>query len=504
MADEIEIKLRVPPEALKAVPKLGWLKAMAQGPAKRKILRSVYFDTAKCKLKEQGLTLRVRHAGAKRLQTVKAEGKGVFARQEWECEISGDKPDLKALPALKQFSKLAPKLRTVFETEVTRTVLMLQHDGTVMELALDLGTLKAGRSKLPISEIEIELKEGDPKTLVIIAERLAESFPATYEVQAKSERGYTLAAGATTKPSHARGVMIEEDWTTADAFRAIGMECLRHLASNDAAVRAGETEGVHQMRVGLRRLRAAFSVFKEMLADPESLEIKTELKWLTEQLGPARDFDVFVRESVAPLAQERTEMAVLKEELEGRRDKGFSRAKTAVDSARYRKLVLRIALWLADGAWSRDGDLLQQARRDRPILSFAAETLDTRLHKITRKAHKLEKLDPHRRHKLRIHIKKLRYASEFFAALFAAHKARHKRLRDILEELQDALGRLNDFAVHRKLAGEIVGKGKEARRAKEAFAMGMVTCREEASIETSLAAARKAGSKLKAVKAFWP
>jgi len=500
MADEVEIKLRVPPEALKAVPKLGWLKAMAQGPAKRKILRSVYFDTAKGKLKELGLTLRVRHAGKKRLQTVKAEGKSVFARQEWECEIAGDKPDLRALPPLKRLCKIAPRLRPVFETEVTRTVLLLHCDGTVVELALDHGTIKAGRRKQAISEIEIELKDGDPNALVAIAERLAEAFPAAYEMRAKSERGYALAAGETAKPVHARNVALDAEMTAADALRAIGMECLRHLACNDAAVRAGETEGVHQMRVGLRRLRAAFSLFKEMLADPESREIKAGLKWLTEQLGPARDFDVFVRESVAPL-EDSAAMTVLKKDMEGRRDLGFSRAKAAVDGERYRKLILRTALWLADGSWGRDGDLLQRARRDRPLPSFAAEALETRLHKVTRKSRKLEKLEPRQRHKLRIHIKKLRYASEFFAALFAGHKARQKQFRGSLEKLQDALGRLNDFVVHQKLAGEIVGKGKEGR---EAFAMGVVTCHEQVDVKYCLAAARKAGSKLKAVKAFWP
>ena len=89
--------------------------------------------------------------------------------------------------------------------------------------------------------------------------------------------------------------------STAEAFRTIGRSVLRHIAGNEAAVRRSDSEGVHQMRVGLRRLRAAISLFSKLLGDEETERVKSELKWLTGELAPARDLDVYVRNEIEPL-----------------------------------------------------------------------------------------------------------------------------------------------------------------------------------------------------------
>src|SRR5262249_7121373 len=147
----------------------------------------------------------------------------------------------------------------------------------------------------------------------------------------------------------------------------IGFSCLHHFAANQDAVSHSDPEGVHQMRVGLRRLRAAMSFFKDLIEQPDSEHIKSELKWLTEKLGPARDLDVFLKEGAKPLEQEEPaaarEVATLAEDLESRRRAGFVQAKGAVESERYRKLVLECALWLAGGDWFTSRDPLVVARR---------------------------------------------------------------------------------------------------------------------------------------------
>lgn len=142
---------------------------------------------------------------------------------------------------------------------------------------------------------------------------------------------------------------------------------------------------------------------------------------------------------------------------------------------------------------------MQRARCDRPAPSFARETLKTRHAKVVKKAKKLNTLAPPERHKLRITIKKLRYASEFFGALFGAAK-KQKAMASRLETLQEALGRLNDFAIHKQIAGEITGP---ARRPREAYAIGIVAGHEEAEAGAFLTAAKKAGARLKNEKAFW-
>ena len=65
--------------------------------------------------------------------------------------------------------------------------------------------------------------------------------------------------------------------STRDGFKAIGRACLRQIVGNGPALLKGDPEGVHQMRVGLRRLRAALSLFAEMLSDPQTAAIKTGL-----------------------------------------------------------------------------------------------------------------------------------------------------------------------------------------------------------------------------------
>lgn len=111
----------------------------------------------------------------------------------------------------------------------------------------------------------------------------------------------------------AAGIVLDRRSSTADAFQVIAPACLDHALANARSVGAGDAEGIHQMRVGLRRLRAALSLFKPLIDGAESEAIKTELKWLTEQLGQARELDVLVTDGIGPLRDEapRVEIAAL-------------------------------------------------------------------------------------------------------------------------------------------------------------------------------------------------
>ena len=284
----------------------------------------------------------------------------------------------------------------------------------------------------------------------------------------------------------------------------ISLSCLDHALGNERSVRAGDTEGVHQMRVGLRRLRAALSLFKPVIDGPEAEAIKTELKWLTEQLGPARDFDVLVAEGIRPLCDTApaAETRLLSRDLGGKRDKGFDQAKAAVESDRCRSLGLRTALWIINGDWLRRRDEMATALRDRPAAEFAAEILGQRLKKILKKAARIECLEPHRRHKLRIAVKKLRYATEFFSSLFGGDKY-GKSFTKRLKALQDALGRLNDIEVHKHVAQAIVHRECSRRRADKALAIGFVTGHEQTELEPCLTAVAKSAKRLGRAAAFW-
>src|SRR5262249_8741893 len=146
----------------------------------------------------------------------------------------------------------------------------------------------------------------------------------------------------------------------------VSYACLRQVVANEAAVNAGHPEGVHQMRVGLRRLRTALSFFSELTDnDPHVDRVKNDLKWITDELGPGRELDVYLSKSVAPLAKQPSPgIRSLARVTERRRKAAFARARDAVHSDRYRKTILDVAAWLNIGAWATKGGKIGPALRE--------------------------------------------------------------------------------------------------------------------------------------------
>jgi inorganic triphosphatase YgiF len=516
MPTEVELKLSVSPGALRDAMKLPWLGKLAGGPFKPQMLTSVYFDTGKFKLRDNGLTLRIRTDGKKRLQTIKADNTpSASGRAEWENEVARRKPDLKIAkktglkPLLTRKLKRKRSLRPVFETSVKRTIMPLHIGKSDLEVAFDRGQIKAGGLRASVSEIELELKRGDRSDLARVAERIRRSIPVAYGARTKSERGYALSAGGRSAAVDAKPIALKAGTVTGEAFTVIGLACLHHLAANEDAVRRGASEGVHQMRVGLRRLRAAISLFKNMLQDRESEDIKARLKWLTEQLAAARDLDVLVEEGVAPLCSaspDMPEMKVLESDLKERRAEGFEKAKALVGSERYRRIVLDVALWLINGEWFRDKDALAAVRRAQPIEAFARNVVSARTRKIIKRCAMMKDIDAQARHKLRIAVKKLRYATDFFARLFDRPKTKKARTRfeRELKALQSALGKLNDIHVHQRLARNYAQAGSRSKKQpQKAFAIGVLSGREQSGARNWMAAAIKAGKAPAKSDRFW-
>jgi len=515
MAQEIELKLGASPETLRKVAELPWLRETLDGPVNSKKLISVYFDTPKLKLRSKGIALRVRHIGDKRVQTIKVihkGGGGPLGRGEWEQEIGDDTPDL----ALAKGTALEPlitkrlrcKLRPVFETDVKRMTMPVCVGGSTMEIALDRGRIKAGRQREPISEVEIELKHGDPSELTRIAERLAASLPLAYHPRPKQDRGYALLTDAAAGSVGAAAIVLDPECSTAEAFRVIALACLDHALANEQAVRARDAEGIHQMRVGLRRLRAALSLFKEIVQGSEAEAVKTELKWLTDRLGPARELDVLIDKRVRPARATAPfdEIGVLARYLDGQRAAAFDEAAEAVDSDRYRAIGLKTALWIVDGPWSRSDDPMIAATQDRRATDFVAEMMAKRLQRILKRAAKVQELSPLHRHKLRIAVKKLRYATEFFATLFPGSKREERRQRfsTALKAVQSALGTLNDLEAHKRIAGAIAHpRQRQRKQPQKALAIGFITGQEQMQTSHCLERVGEAANRFGAVRVFW-
>lgn len=448
--NEIELKLAVDPAALARLKRLPLLRGHRSGRARNKVLRSVYYDTPDHRLAAAGITVRLRHDASGTVQTVKTAGNrasGLFARQEWECGVTGDSPDTPHLRA----TGLAPltdadvlaALAPVFATHIRRTLHDLNGDGWRIELAMDVGEVRAGDRSEPINEVELELKEGTAADLFVLARAMAEAIPLRLLVLSKSDRGYDLATGRGTTAVRARPVALDGDHSIAEAFRAIARNCLHHLLANQQALlESGDGEAVHQMRVALRRLRSALKIFRPLVAGPQLTPLREEVRWLLAQLGPARDAEVFLSEIIDPVLQghgDQPGLEELRDHWQAQHDRDLAAARAAVSEKRFALLLLDLGAWAEAGEWSK-----ADIAADR-LAPFAKRVLKKAARKLRKVGGKdLSRLSPPALHRVRILGKQLRYAAEFFAPL------KGKPARDALSrlsKLQDALGELNDIAV---------------------------------------------------------
>jgi inorganic triphosphatase YgiF len=511
---EVELKFSLSEDALEAIENAPLLSG-ARRKAKTVSTISVYFDTDGFKLRRRHVSLRVRHADATRLQTVKAAGTSgaPFERREWEQPIDGDAPDLKAARATGvkplRRKKVRDALKPIFATAVDRTIIPVRRDGSTIEVTLDRGLVRTGEDSAPIFELELELKKGKHAALFDLARALGTIAPARLSFTTKSERGYVLVAGEEPTAVKAGEVPVRARLRADEAFRIVAFSCIRHLVANEPALLRGDPEGVHQMRVALRRLRAAIAIFGDVVPGEETERLKGELKWITAELAPARDLDVFVSNTVVPLARAKPRghaVQGLRRELEAQRSGAVTRAQSAVASARYRGLVLDALAWIETGDWAHNDDPLLRLTRKRKLAAFATDELRRRRRKVVRKARKLADLDPRRRHKLRIAVKKLRYATDFLGGAFPGGKAkkRRRRFEAALGALQDCLGALNDVVVHEDLAAKVAEANGRARDGTErAFAVGLASGRQESNVDALTASAVKAGRAFAKAKRFW-
>jgi triphosphatase len=508
---EVELKLELPAAAIPQLRKLPLIRAL-QASAKRSSQVSVYFDTDKHKLRRHGLVLRVRRIGDRYIQTIKAmHNSNILTRNEWESEIADGQPDLAQAhgTALEDLltGKLYRKLKPQFETSVRRTLFPLERDGAIIELALDEGTIDTGAASMRLCEIELELERGDKEHLFDVARLLARALPVQLALASKSERGYRLLDGAHGAPVKFAAVPLSPDMPTREAFREIGRACLRQIAGNEPAVLKDDAEGVHQMRVGLRRLRTAISLFSAILEDPQTENIKAELKWLTSELGPARELEVLIARVIKPVRQRRSgwdDIPRLSQQFAGQRVAALARAREAIGSERYRLLKIEVSAWLEIGEWLAPQDDLVRDRGELAVETFAAEQMSLRRRKLRKRAKSFAELDARRRHKLRIQAKKLRYATDFFGSLFSGKQSDKRRAKFLaaLETVQDCLGDLNDIAVHENMISAVGMRHRPTSR-KRAFAAGLLTGREEARVDAVMAAAQAALDRFAQAKPYW-
>lgn len=429
--------------------------------ARNEILRSIYFDTQVGDLRKEGVALRIRKRGrAAPLLGVKARSvttDGPFSRSEIEVRSRSLEPDLALFDqaTAADLDRLIDKrpLKAQFETQIRRRVVLIDWGRSQIEVACDEGTIVADTQRVPLAEVELELKAGEEHDLYDLAMKLAEEFSLKLDFVSKAEQGFRLTAPETPSAMKALTIEYGTDALLDDAVVAVISNALAQFIGNWAVLRTSDQpEAIHQMRVALRRLRAALAIFKRALPCPEFDVLRSEARRIATALGPARECDVFHSSATqGPLAHpdRPANCEMLLASVAERRFMAYRDARALIDDTATTQFVLKIRSFLARRTWRNVLVGPDLALLTFPPVAFACETLDRLRVRALKRGKNLSDLSDEARHELRIALKKLRYAAEFFATLFGGRRAIRRYVATV-SDLQDVLGAHNDVVSARQ------------------------------------------------------
>jgi len=459
---EIEIKLLAEPDQLAEIDRSGIVAHYLQGEGETLDLRAIYYDTADMDLQKAGLVLRVRTDGERFVMTLKSkrEGNGkALERTEWKRPVLSIEPDLAALasclPADVAATLEKNPLTALFSTEVRRQTRLLHTPQGIVELAMDRGRIIAGERSQDICEVELELMEGSTEALFQLAQELLSAFHLRPSIRSKSARGFDLAGDAPPPVSKAQDMAVGAGATLDQALDEIFRSALQHLLENQPAAEDGrDPAGIHQYRVALRRLRSILGLIRPLFSSSQQLDLfRADAKWLMSSLNDARDWDVFVTETLPSMVRACPSVEGFDDlgaAAQKQREAAHERAREAIRDPRTAQFQIALGLWVEQKRWRGDASSDQLELLSGPVHSFARNVMKRLRRKVLRRGRHFSDLTPDESHELRIAIKKLRYVSGFFLPLLGTDKD-HRRYIKLLSTLQDQLGHKNDMAVVERL-----------------------------------------------------
>ncbi|PWR01743.1 inorganic triphosphatase [Meridianimarinicoccus roseus] len=501
---EIELKFLLTEEQADALDALlPTLQGLHARPETRQ-LRSAYHDTESGALRGAGIALRLRHDGLGCVQTAKgaiSHHGGIQTTLESETPRPDGALDVAAIPhdglreqvqALTAGAPLAARV----ETEMRRhSATVSLPGGGAAEIAVDRGTLRGGGRSAPLTELEIELKGGTVPAVYDLARQILPEGGLRLSRRSKAARAFALADGhdAVDRPAlrKANPVPLQAHQTAESAARDVLRECFDQIARNADFVQVSDApEGPHQLRIGLRRLRAAFDVFGVVLDGPACAHLKAEARWLAHEAGAVRDLDVTVQDLLAPEATAHPMepgFQRLAAHLTARADAQRLSLRGALTGARAQAFLLDLARFTEARGWLDLADFGQSAQLAQPLSAIATAALDRHWKRAAKRARGIDHLDIEARHDLRKALKGLRYAVEFLAPVLpaGATKTFTKRLRT----LQDLFGELNDLAMAQEMLTGADAPGGDDPQAQRA--VGWILGSRSVRAEADWAGARK-------------
>lgn len=470
MAQQITLKLQVAEDRHGVFQRH---RALAAATVReRHHLVSIYYDTGRMALRRAGILLRLRRHGSSWQQTVKRQYEsdgGLTLRPEWQApylnHFDFSHVDDAGLRDWLQRDKLAGRLTAVFETNFRRTVWQLDPDpDTRILVKLDRGWIASSGRRDTISELELQLLAGSVDSLYVLALELAQNNSLPPLLLSKAERGYRLFFDTPRVPVKAGGVPIDANDTPLAAFRLIALDCLSHLQLNhDGATHSDDAEYVHQMRIATRRLRAALRMFRPVLPAGFAERLVPPMRELMQALGQARDLDVLMAEIVAPVASalpDEPRLTDLASAITNRLYAARTAIRHVLRQPAYSRLLLTAGKLLQDSPFIEPPGAGADAQS---LLQFADRRLRRQLKAILDLADAARVDYPPSLHELRIGIKRLRYALEFFGPLVRGKSWRASVAH--LARLQDALGQINDLANAGRMLMECAGEDSRLREA---------------------------------------
>ena len=473
----IALRLRATPEALARllrVPPLAFMQAAA-GTERIEI---VHFDTARHLLRKSGLSLAIRRDGERFLQCLtSADGEAPSAERCQPVPAMEPRVDVLQVAGGKLARLTVDRLSAVFTLRLDRrTMTVPASAGTGAEriaITIDDATVEAGGESAALITVRLDAPGGAQEALYQLALALHRLEPLRVEPPSLRELGYRLAGGSPPTWAKAGTVALGGATSLDQGIAAILGQCFEHwLVNQAAAADSRDIEGVHQMRVALRRLRAALVFLGPWLPDEQASWFEREVKWLARKLGAVRDLDVLLADTLAPVRSARgrdKDLKLLVRTVEGARAGAHGDLVAAMESARYTTLLLTLGQWIAGHAWLTDG----AHPWDRPLTLAARTPLDRVYQTVLDAGDGFEDLAPEARHDLRLDIKRLRYALQFVGGAFGDRAGPWLRL---LGTLQDGLGAANDaILAETQLAVTIEGRRHSSRDHRRlAHASGVV------------------------------
>lgn len=463
---ETELKFHVPKSS-----SASFEKALYRAATQTLALKALYFDTVGRHLARQKTALRLRLENDQWIQTLKiASSETLLTRIELNHPRPSPNLDLSVYAgtsAESLIAHLSEPLTVSYETHVSRLMRSIRTPLGVVEIAYDRGFVRAGALDLPICEVELELKLGEIAALFSLANQWQRDHGLVMDARSKSERGDLLArlnhklkeldTQSTKDPTHFKALEVDKFWVPRNAkpielvadmsasqgLRYVMAECLDQIIRNSAVLAEIDTLGihaldtsehVHQLRVGIRRMRTAWSLFKNLCELPTQAQ-RDGIKKYFALLGGSRDNNVLLNDLLPLLLEAGQPSLTLPEQVV--EDHSSSVAK----DPSFQTWLVQMSAFVHSPAPSH-GMSIQSVHPQRLTKIILPKLLQWH-RKILKEGIHFAELGTEVRHELRKRVKRLRYALQFADALLA-HKQLEPYLRD-LSKVQNILGEMNDL-----------------------------------------------------------